>query len=382
MRLRVRAVAVATVGALAVAMLAGCGADGSGGSSSGAASPAAAATPACPAVRAPGALGYFSASSSNIEQIVDTATGRLVGRIEGLSQPSNTYVTPDGRKVYIDNWGGRDIVVVDACTRRIARTIEVGGRVLGSLDPSGTYLYETFLPSGTVEAGPGKVLRIDTRTDRVVATCPTPQKPVASVVSPDGRKVYVATLGTVMTLDAATGHVLGEPVRIGAIPGWLALSPDGRRLYTANLPTGVSVLDTATNRLVVNIPTPPGSAPQYNAVAPDGKTQWEVYAGGGVGVFSTATNELIQTLPTEGMGMTVSFSPDGTRAFVGEGGPNTVRADGFRAVIDSATGSWHPGPGNLTIYDVATRRLITRIRGVGEFPGVVGIAARRTPARG
>jgi hypothetical protein len=76
------------------------------------------------------------------------------------------------------------------------------------------------------------------------------------------------------------------------------------------------------------------------------------------------------------LAITVSFSPDGTKAFVGEGGPNTEREGGVQAIIDSASGTWHPGPGNLTIYGATTFELLARIMDVGEFPGVVGFPYR------
>jgi YVTN family beta-propeller protein len=191
--------------------------------------------------------------------------------------------------------------------------------------------------------------------------------------------VYVATLNSVVPIDTATGKNRSEPIETPGVPGWLAITPDGRKLYTANVPADVSVIDTESNRLITTIPTGPGSAPQYNAVSPDGKTHWSTHAGGGVGIVSTESDELIEVLPTQGMAMTVSFSPDGTKAFVGEGGRNTVREDGLQAIIDSASGTWHPGPGNLTIYDAVTLKLLDRIPEVGEFPGVVGFPY---PAKG
>jgi YVTN family beta-propeller protein len=317
-------------------------------------------------------LGYFS-TTTGVEHIVDAETHEIVGSISGFDFPSNTYVTPEGAKVFVDNWGTNEVLVVDANTRTIVDAIQLPGKMLGSLNPAGTRLYETLLPSGIDDSGHGgTVFVIDTATNEVVGTLTTDVNPIASVVSPDGETVYVATLNSVVPIDTATGKNRSDPIETPGVPGWLAITPDGHKVYTANVPADVSVIDTQSNTLITTIPTGTGSAPQYNAVAPDGKTHWATHAGGGIGIVSTQTDELIKVLPTQGMAMTVSFSPDGTKAFVGEGGPNTVREDGLQAIIESASGTWHPGPGNLTIYDAATFELLTRIPEVGEFPGVVG----------
>jgi YVTN family beta-propeller protein len=329
----------------------------------------------CPSVQELRSLGYFS-TTGGAERVIDTRTSNIVGTIQGFKFPSNTYVTPDGQKVFVDNWGTDQVLVVNACTRRIVGSIQLPGKMLGSLNPSGTRLYETLLPTGLQETGSGRVFVINTATDKVVATIQTAVKPVASVVSPNGKIVYVATLNSVVPIDVNTGQALSPPIPISAVPGWLAITPDGSKIYTANIPSGVSVIDTSSNTVTTTIATPPNSAPQYDAVSPNGRWVWATFAGagGGIGIISVATDRLTRTLPSEGMSMTVSFN--GSRAYVGEGGPNTTRANGVQAIVDSASGRWNPGPGNLTVYNAADFKLIRRLSRVGQFPGVVGFAQR------
>jgi YVTN family beta-propeller protein len=322
-------------------------------------------------------LGYFS-TTTGVEQVVDSDTLELAGSITGFSFPSNTYVTPDASKVFVDNWGTGEVLVVDAARREIVDAVQLPGKMLGSMSPDGGRLYEALLPAGIDDTeGAGTVYVIDTALKDVVATLSTDVHPIASVVSPDGRTVYVATLNSVVAIDTLTGEERSDPIEIPGSPGWLAITPDGKKLYTANVPADISVIDTRSNTLVKRIATGPGSAPQYNAVSPDGTTHWATHAAGGVSIVSIETDEILEILPTEGMAMTVSFTPDG-RAFVGEGGPNTVREDGLQAILDAAGGEWHPGPGNLTVYDGGTRELLARIRDVGEFPGVVGFPMVRS----
>jgi YVTN family beta-propeller protein len=328
-------------------------------------------TATCPNAAQLRNLGYFSTTDGS-EHVIDARTGSLVATIPGFRFPSNTYVIPNGQKVFVDNWGTDQVLVVNACTRKIAGSIQLPGKMLGSLNPSGTRLYETLLPTGLQESGAGQVFVIDTATDKIIDTISTPVKPVASVVSPDGRVLYVATLNSVVPIDASTGAELSPPMPIPGVPGWLAITPDGSKIYTANIPSGISVIDTKDDSVTKTIPTAAESAPQYDAVSPDGRWVWATFAGGGTGIISVASDAVVHTLPSQGMSMTVSFL--GSKAYIGEGGPNTRRANGVQAIVDSASGKWNPGPGNLTIYDAANFKLIKRLDRVGEFPGVVGFA--------
>jgi YVTN family beta-propeller protein len=111
-------------------------------------------------------------------------------------------------------------------------------------------------------------------------------------VTPDGRKVYVANLGSnnVFVIDTATNAVIGSPIPVGLFPFGVAITPDrraehdraqqrerepeagiddgdhqqdqrnGRKVYVANRDNdNVSVIDTATNTVIATIPV--GSFP-------------------------------------------------------------------------------------------------------------------------
>jgi YVTN family beta-propeller protein len=80
-------------------------------------------------------------------------------------------------------------------------------------------------------------------------------KPMAVLLSPDGKKLYVSTGRgrKVFTIDTATNKVIGS-VEVGQRPWGIALSPDGKTLYSANGPSNdVSVEDLATNAVVKTI---------------------------------------------------------------------------------------------------------------------------------
>lgn len=84
---------------------------------------------------------------------------------------------------------------------------------------------------------------------------PAYRSPLAAVVSPDGKMLYVSdkTAGCVALLDAAAG----KPIRDIPVPGephGLALSGDGRTLYVAERKANaVAVIDTAQGTLTKRI---------------------------------------------------------------------------------------------------------------------------------
>ena len=142
-----------------------------------------------------------------------------------------------------------------------------------AIAPDGSRAYVTM--SELVAEGPDvdAIAVIDTTTRTVVATIPVGSMPAEVVVAPDGKTVYVpcwngAELqGILSIIDVSTNTVTGSVVLSGrgGAPTGAAITPDGSRVYVstqgeADVPGGngkVSVVNTATKRVVVTIPINP-----------------------------------------------------------------------------------------------------------------------------
>lgn len=114
---------------------------------------------------------------------------------------------------------------------------------------------------------------IDTAQNKVVGTIPVPKGPHGLVITPDGRKVYVASDGasTVSVIDTATDRVVGT-VGVGANPHGLAVSADGRRVLALGWGSNrVLVIDTATDRVVGEVPV---AQPHNGTLSRDGSIAW------------------------------------------------------------------------------------------------------------
>jgi len=80
-------------------------------------------------------------------------------------------------------------------------------------------------------------------------------KPVGVVVSPDGKKVFVANGrgNSVSVIDAETYQIL-TTIPVGNRVWGLGITTDGKKIYAANgLSNDVSVIDTELNRVVKTI---------------------------------------------------------------------------------------------------------------------------------
>ncbi|TYB64751.1 beta-propeller fold lactonase family protein [Nonomuraea sp. PA05] len=170
----------------------------------------------------------------------------------GEVQPNGLAVTPDGHFLYVSH-RGKDAGDFDAVTtfaigaggelspRHASTPIGRSGGAM-AVTPDGKYLYVPCSDSGDLFAfaiGAGGELS-------EVAGSPfdPPDLPISAVATPDGRHLYVADGGlllsgskSITTYDIGAGGVLRHRGEVDAhkSPVAMALSPSGRRLYVSNI---------------------------------------------------------------------------------------------------------------------------------------------------
>lgn len=136
---------------------------------------------------------------------------------------------------------------------------------------------------------------------------------------PPGRAYIPTADGTsVSVIDTATDRVIATiPVDAGAIG--VALHPAGTHVYVTSHASGsLSVISTATNAVVATIPLGPEAAePMGVAVSPDGS---RVYVAdvhdGSVSVVDTARHAVIATFPAGSFLLGATVNPAGTRLYL------------------------------------------------------------------
>ncbi len=229
-------------------------------------------------------------------------------------------VSANGSFVYVSNYGGNTVSVIDTATNKVVGAAIRVGSTPGGMAVTGNRLFVANTGDDTVSV-------IDTSTNKVVGTAiRVGDGPTGVMVSPDGSIAYVANSaeGTVTVIDTATNTVIDtspglsgvQPLIVGDNP--IQIAVHGTRLYVAN--TGdatVSLIDITANANAV----PVASITPFSAPDP-------------------ATGQVTATL-------TVS-DPDGNPITV----KSTTPSQGSVGVVDNADGTW-----TLTYTPTAAGRL-------------------------
>jgi YVTN family beta-propeller protein len=273
-------------------------------------------------------------TSGNIEFFDTPITAGLTGTIVGVtSSPRGICVSPDNRKVYVVSQGFGSLVVIDAVTQQIERTVAIPGATALleiAITPDGSKVYITDNVQSATTSPVGGVFVVNTTTFAVssVTNSLTPgfRSPFGIVVSPDGTRAYVTNQNPtaprpqhVSVIDTSTDAVIQNFASVGRSSRGIAVSPDGAFLYVANSDEGggaapngdsFSFVNTATG-LCSTVVLPSAASNNYNpfsiAVSPDNQ---RVYLTSSLG--TTAPTGQLYIYPTVAAGLTTASTPIST----------------------------------------------------------------------
>jgi YVTN family beta-propeller protein len=284
-------------------------------------------------------------SAGDNVHLIDPATNKVAGIIEGIEVSHGAGVAPDGKHIYISDESESTLDVVDAKTLKVTNRIPLSGHPNNmAVGKDGRKVYV-----GIIQA-PGGVDVIDTVALKRIKTVPTKGTIHNAYVTPDGKYVVAGSIQgkTINVIDAQTDEpVWTLDMDLGIRPMTFSWNPDGSTQWIFAQLTGLNgfaVVDFATKKEIRRInnpelppgkPTvPEGSDPSHGmAVTSDGKT---------LVVCSRLNNYLYSySLPDlkllggaeltgKGAGW-VTLTPDGKKAYVANPVTNDV------SVVDIAT---------------------------------------------
>ncbi len=258
-------------------------------------------------------------------------------------------VSPDGATVYAGDAAARQLVVLDAGSRRIVARIPLEHDVHGiDISPDG----RTVWTGGALAGYPwlSAVSVVNTATRQVEAVV-SPGVGDAShlAFSPDGREVWIAsvtnnllwivdvarrTLTAVVPLGPEAALKPGTPEGEKGLIGFneVALSPDGRFAYAVGPESAVVYsIDAATRRVLASARV--GERAHGISVSPDGREVWVANRSGSVTILDAAGLRTLATLPMGEYANHVAFSSDGRAAYVSRQADVAVVDPRRRAVV-------------------------------------------------
>lgn len=272
--------------------------------------------------------------------VIDPATNQVVGHITDIEIPHGVVGAPDGSQVYITNEAMHSLDIVDARTLRVKRRIALSGRPNNvAVTADGAKVYVAIMEM------PGSVDIIDVASMKNVKTLPVNGAIHNVYVTPDSRYAVAGSIhtSTINVIDTASDELAWElEMSSGIRPMTFDTKPDGstKNIYVQLSGFhGFAVVDFDSREEVARIehPAVPGEvahldglqgAPAHGlAVSPDGETLWSTSK-----VYSHVYIHSLPDLTEIGRVFVgqhpewITFTPDGSRAYIGAAGDNVTYA--------------------------------------------------------
>ncbi|HUN37028.1 MAG TPA: hypothetical protein VMU95_33945 [Trebonia sp.] len=188
-------------------------------------------------------------------------------------------------------------------------------------------------------------------------------------IAAHGDTLYFADAGdsqvaviNAATLSSKNYNPAETDINVGLFPQALALTPDGSQVWVADTgpqtspssPSGVDVIDTATNKVIAKLPL--RGAPSQVAFSPDG-TRAYVATNDGLWVYSTSSRRVVAQIGGLGIPRGIAVSPDGKSVYVTDTTGNSVKVisaatDRVKATIGVGELPWDDviAPNGSTLY--------------------------------
>ena len=206
----------------------------------------------------------WSSEVSNDEVIFyDLQAEKIDGRVEVSTWPAHSVFSRDGSRLYVSGETAGDVTVIDVAKREVlARYVHGGGDAMGlAMTVDGTTLWTA--------AGENKaVLKLDTATNKPVASIAVPGVVHEATLTLDGRYLYTTLrkVNKIAVLDTTTDKIVTIIPQKG-YPDLVTMEPTGRyALVTNRYADLVAVIDLKTHTQIRTIPV--GKAPHGMALRP------------------------------------------------------------------------------------------------------------------
>jgi YVTN family beta-propeller protein len=212
-------------------------------------------------------------------KIIDTATKKIIGRVQLQGRPNQVAVTPDGKYVAVPIRDGDSVDVVDVVQQKIVKVLPIKEPHNALNIGSNRYFYVSSMGSHEINV-------IDLEKMDYSAVIPVGGRPRPFVVAPGGNTMYVALANlhgfviveiaaekaiqrVEMPAEHATLRSLQHETPDTMTHG-LGLTPDGTEVWVTSLMDDcVYIYDLKAKKITGRVVT--GVGPNWVTFSPDGK---------------------------------------------------------------------------------------------------------------
>lgn len=245
-------------------------------------------------------------------EVVDTASGKLVGAVTGLKGTHGVALDPDGKRGYISDGANDAVVIFDRSSLAVIATITAG------TNPDGIAYEPTTRTVWAFNGRSNNVSVIDPEKKAVIATIPLPGKPEFPQVDGNGNVfVNIEDKNSIVKLNAATNKVEVTWSLPGCdSPSGMAIDREHGRLFSVCDGDKMPVTDLRTGKQIALATI--GAGP--DAAGYDAKDQLAFSSNGESGTLTVIDAvhgyRVLQTLPTRKGARTMTYDPGTDRIYV------------------------------------------------------------------
>jgi YVTN family beta-propeller protein len=284
-------------------------------------------------------------SAGDNVSIIDPATNKVVGTINGIEVNHGAAAAPDGTRYYISNEAESTLDVADTKTLKVTRSIPLTGHPNNiSISKDGRRVYVA------IAVAPGAVDVIDTTSLERVKSIPVKGAVHNTYVTPDGKYVVAGSIPskTITVIDSQTETPAWSlTMDAGIRPMTFSTNADGSTKWIfVQLSgfNGFAVVDFASHKEInrITLPNLPhgkepftvgGNESHGMAITSDGKTlivnsrlNTAIYA------YSLPDLKLLGSCEVGISPDWVTLTPDGKSAYVANAGSNSVSVVDIRSM--------------------------------------------------
>jgi YVTN family beta-propeller protein len=256
---------------------------------------------------------YVANQNDDNVSVVDSITNTRLLDIPTEGNPQRIAVNPNTNRIYVTTPRSGFLRIIDGATNTVLTSVPIPGSTSGYAVAVNTVTNRVYVTSRATAS----LVVADGQTGAVITTLDMGGFTGGVAVDSTANRVYVVAGDGVTTLNGSNNSVI-TTFPTGFTPFEVAVNPLTSRLYVtrSDSPSGVLVLDTATNTSVTTIG---GVGAGDVAVNPTTNRVYLPGVNAGIVILNGATNAIATSLDLQGAGIAgIAVNPTTNRVYASD----------------------------------------------------------------